>query len=134
MLVVGTCNKTELAVGFFVRHGDAAADIAPLALLYKTQVRQLAAHLGIPNDIIIRPPSPDLLPGLTDEQAMGLEYHALDRILWRLEKGMNTVPIAVDLGLDPLRVAYVEKLVSRAATLRAPARVPDVSENRDRGA
>lgn len=77
LLVSGTDNKTELAVGFFVKYGDAAADIDPLASLYKTQVRALAAYLGVPDEIIARPPSPDILPGLTDEQAMGLDYSTL---------------------------------------------------------
>ena len=135
MLVVGTCNRTELAVGFFVRHGDTAADIAPLASLYKTQVRQLAAHLGVPGEIIGRPPSPDMLPGLTDEQAMGLEYAVLDRILWRMERGTDAGRIATDLGLDASQVSYVEKLVQRAAVLRATARVPgSLAMRRDREA
>jgi NAD+ synthase len=122
LLVLGTCNRTELTVGFFVRHGDAAADIAPLASLYKTQVRQLAPHLGVSGEIINRPPSPDMLPGLTDERAMGLEYVVLDRILWRLERGMDGGRIAQDLGLAASQVSYVEKLVQRAAVLRATAR------------
>lgn len=80
-LLLGTCNKTELAVGFFVKHGDAATDVAPLASLYKTQVRELADHLRVPQAIIDRPPSPDVFPGLSDEQAMGIDYPTLDRVL-----------------------------------------------------
>ncbi len=117
LLVVGTCNRTELTVGFFVKYGDAAADIAPLAGLYKTQVRALAAHLGVPRAIIERAPSPDLLPGLTDEEAMGLTYERLDRILWRLERGMDAAAIAAELALPPALVAYVETLRERARGL-----------------
>lgn len=124
LLVVGTRNRTELAVGFFVRHGDAAADIAPLACLYKTQVRQLAVHLGVAQEIIDRPPSPDLLPGLTDEQALGLGYAALDRILWRLELGVDPAAIAAELGVTESKVRYVEHLREAAAILGAPARSP----------
>lgn len=124
LLVIGTANKTELAVGFFVKYGDAAADIAPLAPFYKTQVRSLAAYLGVPDEIIARPPSPDLLPGLTDEQAMGLDYTTLDRVLWRLERGQGSELIADELGLSERQVRYVEMLTQRARYLSALPAVP----------
>jgi NAD+ synthase len=125
LLVLGTENKTELAVGFFVKHGDAAADVAPLAPFYKTQVRALAAYLGVPDAIIARPPSPDILPGLTDEQAMGVDYPTLDRVLWRLERGMDVEAIADELGLSPAQVRYVEMLTQRARYLLAAPRSPE---------
>jgi len=124
LLMLGTCNKTELAVGFFVKHGDAAADVAPLVHLYKTQVRALAAHLGVPDEIIARPPSPDILPGLTDELAMELDYATLDQVLWRLERGLDAEAIAAELELPPGPVRYVELLTRRAVYLRAPPRIP----------
>jgi len=124
LLVLGTDNKTELAVGFFVKYGDAAADVAPLAPFYKTQVRALAAYLGVPDGIIARPPSPDILPGLTDEQAMGLDYVTLDRVLWRLERGVDVEAIADELALSLARVRYVEMLTERARYLRDAPRIP----------
>jgi NAD+ synthase len=124
LLVLGTCNRTEKAIGFFVKYGDAAADIAPLESLYKTQVRQLAAFLQIPQEIIIKPPSPDLLPGITDEYAIGLSYETLDRILWRLEAGMDTEEIARTLGLELNTVDYVRELTRRSTHMRAQ---PEVS-------
>ncbi|MGC8784684.1 MAG: NAD(+) synthase [Armatimonadota bacterium] len=120
LLVAGTANKTELATGFFVKYGDAAADIAPLAHLYKTQVRTLARYLDVPEPIIARPPSPDLLPGLTDELAIGLDYTTLDRVLWRLERGANAEAVAAELGLSPEQVRYVQTLTERARRLLAP--------------
>ncbi len=120
LLVAGTANKTELATGFFVKYGDVAADIAPLAHLYKTQVRALAKYLDIPKPIIARPPSPDLLPGLTDELAIGLDYTTLDRVLWRLEQGMGVEAIAEEVGLSPAQVRYVQTLTERARCLLAP--------------
>jgi len=119
LLVLGTCNKTERAIGFFVKYGDAAADIAPLESLYKTQVRQLAAFLEIPEEITSKPPSPDLLPGITDEYAIGLSYEMLDRILWRLEEGIETEKVAETLGLEPDVVDYVQELTQRSAHMRA---------------
>ena len=124
LLVLGTCNKTEKAIGFFVKYGDAAADIAPLESLYKTQVRQLAAFLGIPDEIISKPPSPDLLPGITDEYAIGLSYETLDRILWRLEVGMDTEEIVGTLGLEQDTVDYVRELTWRSSHMRAQPEVP----------
>ncbi len=120
LLVLGTCNRTEKAVGFFVKYGDAAADVAPLESLYKTQVRELAAFLDIPDSIRLKPPSPDLLPGISDEYALGLDYVTLDRILWRLEKGMDAEDIAAEVGVEPGLVRYVEELRRRSEHMRAP--------------
>jgi NAD+ synthase len=126
LLVLGTCNKTEKAIGFFVKYGDAAADIAPLESLYKTQVRQLATFLGVPEEIISKPPSPDLLPGITDEYAIGLSYETLDRILWRLEVRMDTEEIAGTLGLEQDTVDYVRELTRRSTHMRDQPEVPSL--------
>ncbi|MGA9348108.1 MAG: NAD(+) synthase [Anaerolineae bacterium] len=126
LLVLGTCNKTEKAIGFFVKYGDAAADIAPLESLYKTQVRQLAAFLEIPQEIISKPPSPDLLPGITDEYAIGLSYETLDEILWRLEEGIDTEEIARTLDLERDVVDYVRELTQRSAHMRAQPEIPSL--------
>lgn len=117
-LVLGTCNRTEWLTGFFVRYGDAAADIAPILPLYKTQVRQLAVYLDIPQDIVAKPPSPDLLPGVTDEWALGLSYDILDRILWRLERGVTAEDIAAELGIALEKVHSVADLVRLSKPLR----------------
>ena len=66
----------------------------------------------------------DVPPGLTGEQAMGLDYATRYRVLWRLERGMDVEAIAVELGLSPEQVGYVETLTRRARHLRAPPRVP----------
>jgi len=124
LLMLGTSNKSELAVGYFVKYGDSAADAHPLALLYKTQVRALAAYLQVPEEIIARPPSPDILPGLTDEEAIQMDYATLDRVLWRLERGLGVEAIAGALGLPPQRVRYVQMLTQRAEMLRDSPRVP----------
>ncbi|WP_129408349.1 NAD(+) synthase [Marinitoga lauensis] len=83
--VVGTTNKTELNTGFYVKYGDDSVDIEPIMHLYKTQVFELAEKLGIPEKIINKSPSPDLIPGITDEYAMGITYKDLDRILIKIE-------------------------------------------------
>jgi NAD+ synthase len=80
-LVVGTENKSEHYLGYFTRFGDAASDIEPISTLYKTQVRQLAAFLKIPQEIIEKHPSAGLWEHQTDELELGFTYEAADRIL-----------------------------------------------------
>lgn len=80
-LVVGTGNRSEIAVGYSTKYGDSGADILPLGNLLKSQVRELASHLGIPHRIIEKTPSADLWEGQTDEGEMGLSYEELDRYL-----------------------------------------------------
>lgn len=80
-LVLGTSNKTEILLGYGTLHGDMASAINPLGDLYKTQVRQLAAFLGVPEPIRNKPPSADLWPGQSDEGELGLQYETADRIL-----------------------------------------------------
>jgi len=83
-LVVGTSNRTEWLLGYFTLWGDMGAALWPLGCLYKTQVRQMAGHLGLPQRIIDKPPSADLWRGQTDEGEMGVSYEDADRILYRL--------------------------------------------------
>jgi len=87
-LVLGTSNKSEIAIGYFTKHGDAAADLAPLASLYKTQVIELANYLEIPKEIIEAKPSAGLWEGQTDEQEIGMDYATLDSILMAAEKDL----------------------------------------------
>jgi NAD+ synthase len=80
-VVVGSGNRSELATAYFTKYGDGGVDIAPLGNLVKTQVRELARFLGIPQAIIDKPPSAGLWQGQTDEAEMGLTYDDLDRYL-----------------------------------------------------
>ena len=80
-MVVGSSNRSELAIGYFTKYGDGGVDIMPLANLVKGQVRELAGFLAIPQEIIDKPPSAGLWPGQTDEGDLGLSYDELDRYL-----------------------------------------------------
>jgi NAD+ synthase len=80
-LVLGTSNKTELLLGYGTQFGDLASAINPIGDLYKTQLRQLAAHLGLPQAILDKAPSGDLWEGQTDEDELGLRYADVDRLL-----------------------------------------------------
>lgn len=84
--VVGTTNKTEYLLGFYVKWGDDSVDLEPLIHLYKTQVFDLARVLNVPERIIQKPPSPDLIPGITDEFAIGMSYEEIDELLLKFEK------------------------------------------------
>jgi NAD+ synthase len=80
-LVLGTSNKTELLLGYGTLHGDMASAVNPLGDLYKTQVRQLSRHLGVPEPIIEKQPSADLWEGQTDEAELGFTYEEVDKVL-----------------------------------------------------
>jgi NAD+ synthase len=84
-LVVGTGNRSEIAIGYYTKHGDGGVDILPLGNLVKRQVKELAGHLEIPEGIISKPPSAGLWDGQTDEDEMGLTYDELDRYLTKDE-------------------------------------------------
>jgi len=80
-LVVGSSNRSELTVGYFTKYGDGGVDILPLGNLVKSQIRELAIFLGIPQQIIDKPPSAGLWKGQTDESEMGFSYEELDRYI-----------------------------------------------------
>ncbi|MFC1725600.1 NAD+ synthase [candidate division KSB1 bacterium] len=81
-LVLGTSNKTEIILGYGTLHGDVASAINPLSDLYKTQIRQLARHIGVPDEIVNKPPSAGLWEGQTDEEELGFSYEEVDRYLF----------------------------------------------------
>ncbi len=80
-MVIGSSNRSEITVGYFTKYGDGGVDIMPLGNLVKSQVRELAGFLGIPQVIIDKAPSAGLWPGQTDEADMGFSYAELDRYL-----------------------------------------------------
>jgi NAD+ synthase len=102
-LVVGTGNRTELLVGYFTKYGDGGVDILPIGGLYKTDVRRVAKHLGVHENILNKDPTAGLWPGQTDEDDLGIKYELLDEILYLMaEKGMEGDEIAkkLNIGLD----------------------------------
>jgi NAD+ synthase len=106
--VLGTTNKTELRTGLFVKWGDDSRDIEPVMHLYKTEVLRIAERLGIPQQVLNKKPSPDLIPGITDEIALGIEYADLDRILSKIEEGR---PLTDEM---PAKVKRVKSLLENA--------------------
>lgn len=107
-LPIGTGNKTERLFGYYTWHADDAPPINPLGDLFKTQVWQLAKELGVPEVIIKKPATADLVKGQTDEGDFGISYAKADRILNLLTLGL-TVPMLKEAGLDPDEVDLVAK-------------------------
>jgi NAD+ synthase len=112
-LVVGTSNKTEALLGYGTQYGDMASAFAPIGDLYKSQLRAVAGALGVPEEILAKPPSADLWPGQTDEGELGASYHDLDRILFALVDRRWTQERCVAAGLDAALVAWVGQRVAR---------------------
>jgi len=80
-MVIGTGNKSEMAVGYFTKYGDGGVDVEPIGDIYKTEVFEMAKILGVPEKIINKPPSAELWDNQTDEDEIGMTYDDLDRIL-----------------------------------------------------
>jgi NAD+ synthase len=107
--VTGTPNRLEYDQGFFVKNGDGAADIKPIAHLYKTQVYQLARHLGLPEDICSRPPTTDTysMPQSQEEFYFSLPFDKMDLCLYGRNHGMSAEQVAGAVGLTPEQVRRV---------------------------
>lgn len=119
-VVMGTSNKSELMMGYFTKFGDGACDIAPLADLYKSEVIQIAKYIGIPNNIISKPPSAGLWDGQTDESDMGIAYSDLDIVLYGLEHNKSSHQIAFDTGLPIDKVISICNRVKLMSHKRFP--------------
>ena len=89
-LVIGTGNKTEALLGYSTIYGDNAYALNPIGDLYKSQVRQLAEEMGVPQRVLCKPPTADLWPGQTDEGELGLSYEQMDRLLyWMVDRRLT---------------------------------------------
>ncbi|MCX7973496.1 MAG: NAD+ synthase [Candidatus Aminicenantes bacterium] len=113
-LILGTSNKTELLIGYGTIHGDLACGINPLGDLYKTQIRQLADWLGVPEKIRKKKPTAGLWPGQTDEEEIGLSYDELDSILYELVDLRKSRLELISQGYDPQKVNRVWEMMRRS--------------------
>jgi NAD+ synthetase len=109
-LPIGTGNKTERLMGYFTWHADDTPPVNPIGDLYKTQVWALARHLGVPLQIIDKPPSADLEANQTDEGDMGVTYLTADRILSQILAGYRDEQIAA-VGFDPREIGLVRRRI-----------------------
>lgn len=121
MLVCGASDKSETMIGYFTKWGDVAADISPIMDLYKTQVRKLAQHIGLPKEIVTKQASPALWPGQLAEEELGIKYETLDLILYGLERFMKTEEIAQQLGA---KKELINKMKLRWVSMEHKRRMP----------
>lgn len=120
-LVCGTENKSEHYLGYFTRFGDAASDIEPIATLFKTDIRMIAEHLGVPHSIQTKPPSAGLWEGQTDEMELGFTYAEADKVMAALEErghldfhsGLKPGVVSTSIPVEGVNEAVVKAVFDR---------------------
>lgn len=124
-LVAGTSNKTEALLGYGTLHGDMAAAFHPIGDLYKSQLRDVAAFLGVPDAILRKPPTADLWPGQTDEGELGATYEEIDRVLYQLVDRRWSRERLVRAGIDE---RLVDAVAARVARYEFKRQMPPVAK------
>lgn len=124
-LVIGTSNKTELLLGYGTQYGDMASGINPIGDLYKTQVWQLAEHLGVPEEVVKKSPSADLWAGQTDEGELGFTYRDVDRLLYYMVDERYSLEELKEAGFDP---DFVAKIYKRMRDSQYKRRLPLIAK------
>jgi NAD+ synthase len=128
-LVLGTGNRSEALTGYYTKYGDQAVDCNPIGGLYKQQVRQLAAHLGVPEDLVMKTPSAGMWVGQTDEGEMGVDYDTVDAILAvHVDGGLSASATVEALDVDREEVDRVRELYESSAHKRAMPPAPEPLE------
>ena len=126
-LVLGTSNKTELLLGYGTQFGDLACALNPVGDLYKTQLRELAASLGVPRGIIEKPPSADLWEGQTDEGELGFTYADADVILYHMVDRRARPAELIAAGFDAALIAKIRERIRRSHFKRVMPLIAKVS-------
>ncbi len=124
-LVMGTSNKTEFLLGYSTIYGDSGVALQPIADLYKAQVRQLSAALGVPQPILDKAPSADLWEGQTDEGELGFTYNDVDQALFLLVDERYTVDEVVEEGFER---SFVEKVWKRVKANHYKRTMPNIAK------
>jgi NAD+ synthase len=128
LLVLGTGDRSEILIGYYTKYGDGAVDALPIGILYKSQVRRLAAHVGVPENIAFKPSSPRLWPGQTAEGELGLSYDEVDVILHAIfDHGIppDKVPEVTDVSIE--KVNRVLEMHRTSQHKREPPPTPPLS-------
>jgi len=112
-LVVGTSNKTEMLLGYSTQYGDSASAVNPIGDLYKTQLYQLAEHLGVPESIRTKAPTADLWVGQTDEDELGFTYADVDKLLLLMVDRRWRRAELLAAGFEPEFVARVAAMIRK---------------------
>ncbi|MFB6251668.1 MAG: NAD+ synthase [Halobellus sp.] len=125
-VVLGTGNRSEAMTGYYTKYGDQAVDCNPIGNLYKQQVRQLAAHLGVREELVAKTPSAEMWSGQTDEEEMGLDYDTLDAVLaLHVDGPLSTAATVRQLDVTEAQVERVVELYEGSAHKRAMPPAPE---------
>ncbi|RLM76225.1 NAD+ synthase [Halorubrum sp. Atlit-26R] len=125
-VVLGTGNRAEAMTGYYTKYGDQAVDCNPIGNLYKQQVRQLAAHVGVDRDLVMQEPTAGMWEGQTDAEEMGLDYDTVDAILAvHVDGGLSRAATVRELDVPAEAVDRVVDLYERSAHKRAMPPAPD---------
>ncbi|MDD5317569.1 MAG: NAD+ synthase [Candidatus ainarchaeum sp.] len=119
LLVAGTGDKSEIALGYFTKHGDGACDFLPIGDLYKIEVKEMARFLGVPAQVVEKKPSPGLWVGHTAEGELGLDYGAIDALLRAVDEGEPVAEAAERAGIKKESAQKVSKMNEASAHKRA---------------
>ncbi len=132
LLLIGAANLTEMLTGWFIHRGVDDLPIQPLTGLYKTQVRQLSSHLGLPAGVLEAKPSPDMIPGIDDEDGLGLPYSKIDLALDHLDGGLSRAEVLA-VGVRAREIETVRKMHVLSAWKRDTDAIPPAVDGRRRG-
>ncbi|EMA61064.1 NAD synthetase [Halorubrum distributum JCM 13561] len=125
-IVLGTGNRAEAMTGYYTKYGDQAVDCNPIGNLYKQQVRQLAAHVGVPRDLVMQEPTAGMWEGQTDAEELGLDYDTVDAILAvHVDGGLSRAATVRELDVPAEAVDRVVDLYERSAHKRAMPPAPE---------
>jgi len=124
-VVLGTGNRAEAMTGYYTKYGDQAVDCNPIGNLYKQQVRQLAAHVGVPRDLVMQEPTAGMWEGQTDADELGLDYDTVDAILAvHVDGGLSRAATVRELSVSAAAVDHVVELYEASAHKRAMPPAP----------
>jgi len=124
-VVLGTGNRAEAMTGYYTKYGDQAVDCNPIGNLYKQQVRQLAAHVGVPRDLVMQEPTAGMWEGQTDAEELGLDYDTVDAILALcVDGGLSQSATTRELDVPAAAVNRVVELYEASAHKRAMPPAP----------
>jgi len=126
-LVLGSSDKSEYLMGYFTKFGDGASDITPIISLYKLQVRKIAKHLGVPENVISKKSSPHLWKEHEAEKELGISYEEIDSILYCLfDKKLSILETEKITGIDKSMIEKIQRLNINSEHKRLPTPKPEV--------
>ncbi|ELZ92893.1 NAD synthetase [Haloferax mucosum ATCC BAA-1512] len=124
-IVLGTGNRAEAMTGYFTKYGDQAVDCNPVGNLYKQQVRQLAAHVGVPEGLVMQTPSAEMWSGQTDEKELGLTYDVIDAVLaLHIDGPLSASATVRNFDITEAQIERVVELYEQSAHKRSMPPAP----------